>query len=136
MFPGVRRAILSAFGCGAFGNPAIEVARIYKEVLGEPGRLDEFDHIVFAVFRAGYGPNNFSSFHEVLSNLSSVPAIDAGSESVQRHQSTPNVGENPTVADSRLSPPRGNVESDSRLVESKSQNGDVESKCGNFCVLL
>jgi hypothetical protein len=64
---GVRHVVLSAFGCGAFENPATEVAQVYREVL-EPN-LDSFDVVVFAIYRAGYGPDNFTPFNSVLSSL-------------------------------------------------------------------
>lgn len=57
---GVRHVVLSAFGCGAFLNPATEVARLYKEEIDK--RLDDFALIAFAVFAAGYGPDNFAPF--------------------------------------------------------------------------
>ena len=61
---GVRHAVLSAFGCGAFRNPAPEVARLYRDELG--AREERFDCIVFAVFHAGYGPDNYSPFRDGL----------------------------------------------------------------------
>lgn len=61
---GVRRVVLSAFGCGAFHNPAPEVAKLYREALAE------VDHglatIVFAVFHPGYGPDNFTPFADAF----------------------------------------------------------------------
>lgn len=61
----VRHAVLSAFGCGAFGNPAAEVARLYREELD--GRRDDFAVIAFAIFHPGYGPDNHAPFAEALS---------------------------------------------------------------------
>ena len=61
---GVRHAVLSAFGCGAFHNPARRVATIYAEALREHEAA--FDRVVFAVFHAGYGPNNYRPFAEVF----------------------------------------------------------------------
>jgi hypothetical protein len=62
---GVRRAVFSAFGFGAFRNPASEVARLYREEIQKEadGGLEE---VVFAVFHAGYGPDNFAPFTEVF----------------------------------------------------------------------
>lgn len=60
----VRHAVLGAFGCGAFGNPAREVARIYREAIGE--RTSSFDRIAFAIHHPGYGPDNFTPFQEVF----------------------------------------------------------------------
>ena len=56
----IRHVVLGAFGCGAFRNPAHLVAHIYwEEVMAR--RLD-FSVIAFAVFQAGYGPDNYSPF--------------------------------------------------------------------------
>jgi hypothetical protein len=61
---GVRHAVLSAFGCGAFGNPAREVARLYRDAIA--ARAQHFDCIAFGIFHAGYGPDNYTPFREVL----------------------------------------------------------------------
>merc|ERR1719245_2903190 len=57
---GVRHAVLSAFGCGAFRNPAERVAALYRRELRK--RAASFDVVVFAIFQAGYGPDNFTPF--------------------------------------------------------------------------
>jgi len=57
---GVRHVVLSAFGCGAFKNPAIDVAKIYYKELQE--KYMHFDVVAFAIFNAGYGPDNFKPF--------------------------------------------------------------------------
>jgi uncharacterized protein (TIGR02452 family) len=57
---GLRHAVLGAFGCGAFQNPAAQVATLYREEIAR--RTDDFTRIVFAVFHAGYGPDNFQPF--------------------------------------------------------------------------
>jgi ADP-ribosylglycohydrolase len=44
----VRHCVLSAFGCGAFGNPSIFVAPLYKKHILE--YINDFDHIVFAIY--------------------------------------------------------------------------------------
>ena len=61
---GVRHAVLSAFGCGAFRNPADQVACIYRQELLK--RATQFDVIAFAIFHAGYGPNNFMPFEKAF----------------------------------------------------------------------
>merc|ERR1711907_246231 len=61
---GIRHTVLSAFGCGAFGNPAREVAAIYREEI--LARQKNFDCIAFAIFYPGYGNDNFTPFREVL----------------------------------------------------------------------
>lgn len=60
----VRHVVLSAFGCGAFMNPASEVAKAYHEALA--ARHQHFDVVVFAIFNAGYGPSNFEPFHDAF----------------------------------------------------------------------
>ena len=66
---GIRHAVLGAFGCGAFGNPPVEVAAIYRD---EIERMpDAFSVIAFAIHYAGYGPrDNFMAFESVLLGLS------------------------------------------------------------------
>jgi uncharacterized protein (TIGR02452 family) len=44
-----RRLVLSAFGCGAFMNPAKEVARLFDEALHDEEFASSFSHIVFAI---------------------------------------------------------------------------------------
>ena len=61
---GVRHAVLSAFGCGAFRNPADRVAVAYREAL--TARAAHFDVVAFAIFHAGYGPNNFQPFADAF----------------------------------------------------------------------
>ena len=57
---------MQAFGCGAFRNPAQRVAQAYKEVL--TAWAQHFDLIVFAVFHAGYGPDNHTPFADVFAD--------------------------------------------------------------------
>lgn len=61
---GIRHAVLGAFGCGAFSNPASSVAAIYRDEIAQ--RRSDFAVITFAVFDAGYGPNNFAPFAEAF----------------------------------------------------------------------
>ena len=61
---GLRHAVLGAFGCGAFRNPARQVAQLYKEELA--ARRNDFNLIAFAIFAAGYGPANFEPFSDVF----------------------------------------------------------------------
>jgi hypothetical protein len=60
----VRHAVLSAFGCGAFRNPARRVAEIYRDEIA--AREPDFAVIAFAIFAPGYGPDNYTPFAEVL----------------------------------------------------------------------
>ena|SRR5258705_8825462 len=61
---GLRHAVLSAFGCGAFRNPAEQVAAIYRDEIA--ARAEHFDAIVFAVFAPGYGPDNYTPFARLI----------------------------------------------------------------------
>jgi hypothetical protein len=61
---GIRHAVLGAFGCGAFRNPAHSVSRIYREEV--LARRADFSVIAFAVFAAGYGPDNYTPFTEAF----------------------------------------------------------------------
>lgn len=62
---GLRHAILGAFGCGAFGNPAASVAQIYRDEI--TARARDLDFVAFAIYSAGYGPDNFAPFAKVFS---------------------------------------------------------------------
>jgi hypothetical protein len=62
---GVRHVVLGAFGCGAFQNPAESVAEIYWEQISR--RRADFAVIAFAIYNAGYGPDNFKPFSSVFS---------------------------------------------------------------------
>lgn len=63
---GVRHAVLSAFGCGAFMNPAHRVAVIYRQELDR--RAHCFDVVAFGIFHAGYGPSNFEPFRAAFAD--------------------------------------------------------------------
>ncbi|MCP4893201.1 MAG: DUF2263 domain-containing protein [Actinomycetales bacterium] len=63
----VRHAVLSAFGCGAFMNPADQVAAIYRGEVQR--RLEHFDCLAFAIFYPGYGPDNYTPFAQAFSGL-------------------------------------------------------------------
>jgi hypothetical protein len=56
----IRHAVLGAFGCGAFRNPADRVARLYREEIAARSR--DFAVIAFAIISAGYGPDNYTPF--------------------------------------------------------------------------
>ena len=61
---GIRHAVLGAFGCGAFRNPATEVARLYREEIDR--RRDDFSLIAFAIYARGYGRDNQTPFAAAL----------------------------------------------------------------------
>ncbi len=49
--------VLSAFGCGAFGNPPHHIAELFRDVLAEPEFAGVFRRIAFAVI------NDHNAFH-------------------------------------------------------------------------
>jgi hypothetical protein len=61
---GLRHVILSAFGCGAFLNDVRMVAKLYKEELAVV--RDSFSVVIFAIYHAGYEPDNFTPFKLVF----------------------------------------------------------------------
>lgn len=63
----IKHVVFSAFGCGAFLNPADQVARLYRSVIEQ--RASHFRVIAFAIFHAGYGRNNFAPFEEALRDI-------------------------------------------------------------------
>jgi hypothetical protein len=62
----VDHAVLGAFGCGAFLNPAQRVAEIYRDEIQK--RQHNFCVIAFAIYNAGYGPDNYTPFQQVFSD--------------------------------------------------------------------
>jgi uncharacterized protein (TIGR02452 family) len=67
----IRYVILSAFGCGAFGNPANEVCKIYHDLILK--YIDDFNVIAFAIINAGNDVGlggNFEVFYEGLKDIS------------------------------------------------------------------
>lgn len=64
----VRHAVLGAFGCGAFRNPADRVAQLYREEIAI--RAADFAVLAFAIFAPGYGPDNYGPFSRILGSAS------------------------------------------------------------------
>ena len=64
--------VLGAFGCGAYGNPPEEIARLFKEVLDQEEYRNKFSRIVFAILDDGnshrqHNPRgNYLPFKEIL----------------------------------------------------------------------
>ena len=56
--------MLGAFGCGAFGNPADQVARLYREEIRR--RAMDFSVIAFAILNGESGPDNFTPFAQAF----------------------------------------------------------------------
>ena len=64
-----RNIVLGAFGCGAFANPAEDVADMWKVVLHEQEfQAGWFEHVLFAVIDI-QGSNNFRVFRQVLEGM-------------------------------------------------------------------
>ena len=64
-----RNIVLGAFGCGAFANPAEEVADMWRVVLLEQEfQAGWFEHVLFAVMDI-QGSNNFRVFEQVLEGM-------------------------------------------------------------------
>lgn len=64
-----RNIVLGAFGCGAFANPAEEVADMWKVVIHEQEfQSGWFEHVLFAVMDI-QGSNNFRIFKQVLEGM-------------------------------------------------------------------
>jgi putative heme iron utilization protein len=61
---GIRHAVLSAFGCGAFLNPPDTVSQCYCDAL--KAREQDFDCVAFAIFYPGYGDDNYTAFKQVF----------------------------------------------------------------------
>ena len=114
---GVRHAVLAAFGCGAFLNPAARVAAVYAAELRR--RAADFDVIAFAIFNAGYGPDNFAPFAAAFdSSGEHLPEMGSSSASV--------VASPPRSSDSAMPPPRPSKKSSfqHRVSKRKSNVGD------------
>ena len=70
MGQGIQHAVLGASGCGAFMNPAHRVADLYRQEIEK--RKREFRVIAFAIYQAGYGPDNLTPFRKVFGNRLSL----------------------------------------------------------------
>lgn len=65
-----RRIVLGSLGCGAFGHPNTEVAKIYREVLGDKEFRGWFESVVFAVMdELVDSESNFSVFKGMLEGM-------------------------------------------------------------------
>lgn len=45
----VQVLVLGAFGCGAYQNPPVHIAKLFKEILAEPEYKNAFKKVVFAI---------------------------------------------------------------------------------------
>lgn len=60
----VRHAVLGAFGCGAFRNPADEVAAVYRQEIDK--RRDSFSVLAFAIRHMPYSASNLLPFQRAF----------------------------------------------------------------------
>ena len=72
---GIKHIVLSAFGCGAFRNDPIMVAELYRDALRR--YQSNLSVVVFAIFYAGHGENNFKIFKETLKDTQRAAAASA-----------------------------------------------------------
>lgn len=72
---GYRTITLGAWGCGAFGHDAKDVAGYFKDLLVEEKLCKLFDKIIFAVYGSGNSRYNYLMFKEILGNLEDSDVI-------------------------------------------------------------
>lgn len=63
---GHNALVLSAFGCGAFGNDPYVMASLFLEILHEPEFEYAFRKIVFAIIDDHNSKGNYAAFKSVL----------------------------------------------------------------------
>ena len=73
----IRHVVFGAFGCGAFLNPANEVAAIYRQELEQ--RLEHFDCVAFAIRSSHPERDTFTPFAEAMHSLGATLVNQAGS---------------------------------------------------------
>ena len=61
---GIRHTVLGAFGCGAFRNPADEVAALYREEIS--ARRESFSILAFAIRHMPYSASNLLPFQRAF----------------------------------------------------------------------
>jgi len=65
----VEAIVLGAFGCGAFNNPPMVVAKTFRKVLLEERYLHAFQDVVFAICRTGAVSENLEVFRTVFAGF-------------------------------------------------------------------
>lgn len=73
---GARLIILGAWGCGAFLAPPALVAQLYQEEISRKVAEQpevSFKLIVFAIYHAGYGSDNFAPFQAAFESFQIRP---------------------------------------------------------------
>ncbi len=63
---GETHIILGAWGCGAFANPAEDMAYLFKEILTSNAYNGRFQHVVFAIIKDSWH-NNLKIFTDIFS---------------------------------------------------------------------
>ena len=116
---GIRHAVLSAFGCGAFMNPAGRVAAVYASELRR--RTADFDVVAFAIFHAGYGPDNFAPFEAAFDSwecaghgMAEAPRASVGAHLMGSPCAS---GSPPPLSRLAMPPPRPSKKAGKRNVE-------------------
>ena len=61
-----RNVVLGAWGCGAFGHDAKEVAKMFYSILVEEEYRNHFDQVVFAIPTFSSSRKNYEAFEEVF----------------------------------------------------------------------
>jgi len=86
--------VLSALGCGVFGNDPLKVARIFREILSYPRYATAFTQITFAIIpNPGSDEDNFLPFSRVFE----APLPTPGQPSVQDKPELPNPQDKPEL---------------------------------------
>ncbi len=65
---GHTSVLLSAFGCGAYGNPPKHIAQLFKQVFDEMEFKHQFTDVIFGILKTGKNDNNFEIFSRAFSD--------------------------------------------------------------------
>ncbi|MBT9394513.1 TIGR02452 family protein [Hymenobacter sp. NST-14] len=69
---GTEALVLGAWGCGVFGNDPAQVARLFAEVLAEPGIRTRFRRLDFAIFDPKPPHHTLQAFEQALQPLTAA----------------------------------------------------------------
>jgi len=72
-----RVLVMSAWGCGAFGNPPVDIAEAFRDVLSEPEFAGKLLACVFAIFNDHNSPDggNVAPFAKVF-KVNAITQLD------------------------------------------------------------
>ena len=73
---GYRNITLGAWGCGAFGHDAKDVAGYFRMVLIDEGMWEFFDSVTFAILDNPKNPYNYEAFAAAFRDISVIGASD------------------------------------------------------------